>query len=441
MWGEIAAGTLGFIHGNTRGAYKAIGAYKSYQKLRKRKTMTNGHPTPPNTGKRKRRSSVVTHSGSGRRKLSYSAATGKRKSSKKSKSKKSKSTNERQPEVRTTSGKVKLKGHKAVKVSKSLSEKIGKIIEGKDIHGYYQDTRLDILEPGLLAGQQNVELLPNRTYAEAGFLFPWSRVLHAASRLWNAKTGNVNNPQPTDAGNFPSGDTVVTVNKQWWTFRLRNNSSRTAEIRVYKCQPKNSVVQASALEAWTQGITQMIADGEAIGSVPVLSVNYLHTGPTLSNQFRNAFKADTIQIKLEPGQQYTFNVNGPAMKYEGQKFYDAAVYRPVQKQDIQLIWSSNVDLVGSHDTITGLNPYWGRVPDAFAGSPTMERIIVESTYHVAMCMPEKTLGTISVGQNYATSRERKLCIDDITPKAFGVPATSFIHRRDEENPQAEMVTT
>jgi len=230
-------------------------------------------------------------------------------------------------------------------------------------------------------------------------------------------------------------DSVITVNKQWWTFKLRNNSARIASIRVYKCAPKNVSMIANAYNAWRDGLTRMQAEGELVNTVPV---NQLHTGPSFSNQFSSTWKTETIEIQLNPGQAYTFSVNGPSMTYRGQDFYDNATYRVIQKQDIQLIWVSNVDLIGSETA--GAAGNFGYVGNAFNESG-QERVVVDSQYYCSMNMPEKVGGIltpVAIGlpqlfQN--TNRVRRKVADDFLTKTFGTNA----HRRDEHDPDTHMV--
>lgn len=335
--------------------------------------------------------------------------------------------------IRVTKGKtrVKLRGKKHVKVSPKLKAQVKQVINGNKVHGYYQDNRIDVIDPGANPGQQNVEQFPNRTNASAGYLFQYDRVLHAASRLWNGKAANFN-PLVTDANNFTPNDSVIEVIKQWWTFRLRNNSSRKATYRIYKCQKRNQSQGTDALESWTQGLTQMGTDGQLI-SAP--SIFLMHTGPTLSNQFRVGWKAEEIKFSLDPGEYYTFNVTGPSMTYRGQDFYDAAVYKPVQKQDMQLICSMNVDMVGTHNGgVTGPSGYANNL----GTEAQQERTYVEGTYHCHLALPEKVGGTTTAFATLFTNnnRVRRTAIDDNQTMNF---AGNLVHRRDEENPAIEVV--
>nr|QJI53709.1 MAG: capsid protein [Cressdnaviricota sp.] len=237
---------------------------------------------------------------------------------------------------------IKVRGRKKVKVSPRLKASIMQVTNNNKVRGYYQDNRIDILDPGQLGGQNSVEQFPRRGNPFAGFLFHYDLVLHAASRLWNNKASNTA-PLVTDLGNFDPTSTVIEVTKQWWTFRMRNNSSRRVTYRIYKCQKKNSALLPRAIDAWSQGLTQMVNDGQLIMANPNPSA--MHTGPTLSNQFRQAWKAEETKVVLDPGEYHEFSVSGPAMTYRGQDFYEAATYKTVQRQDIQIIVSSNVDMV------------------------------------------------------------------------------------------------
>jgi len=346
--------------------------------------------------------------------------------------------NPRTAKVTRTKRKIKNKGRRLVHVSSQLRQKIGRVIDSKAIHGYYQDNRIETIDPGALAGKQQVDRFPNTAAAsKGGLLFNYDRVLHAASRLWNGKAPNASGPDIADVNNFRPEDTIIDVNKQWWTFRLRNNSARTASIRVYTCQKKNSqVLLSDALGSWFNGIAQMVTTGELIGS-PSVTVNSLHTGPTLSDQFRAGWKSECRKIQLEPGQEYNFNVEGPKMRYDGKKFYDTSTYTRNQIQDIQMFWAMNADLVGTHAADGTLNNF-GHAPDPAVGG-VQERVIVESTYHVSMSMPEKVGGVStaagSIFQN--GNRVKRVVVDDGQAVTFG----TNIHRRDEEDPQSEVNIT
>lgn len=337
--------------------------------------------------------------------------------------------------------KIKLKSRKVMKVPSKLKTQIRQVVDGNKISGNFQDNRIDLLDPGALAGQQNVERLPNRTLTFGGYLFNYDRILHAASRLWNGKAAS-QSPSAGDAGNFRPQDTVINVTNQYWVFRLRNNSSRCAYIRLIKCQSKNAVQASDALFAWGNAITQeQTVEGNLIGTPPVL-VNTMHTEPTDYTQFRAGYKTEIIKITLDPGQGQTIYIPGPKMTYDGKKFYDNATYKVIQKQDIQLLWVSNVDLVGTHTFAGGTGAY-GYAPDGVVvGDSAQERVIVESTYQVSMNMPEKVGGVSTAAASLFINQNRvfRRVVDDFQPVTWtgGVEPDS-IHRRDDENPVQEII--
>jgi len=345
-------------------------------------------------------------------------------------------SNPRNPKISKSRKKLKIKGRKRVKVPVKLRRQIMQVSDSNKVHGYFQDNRIEALDPGSLGGKQTVELAPNRTLTQAGYLFTYDKVLHAASRLWNGK-GAVQAPAAGDALNFQPRDTVIQVFKQWWTFRMRNNSTRTVTYRIYKCQKKkNSILLNDAYTSWVNGLGDMFNEGQMITNT---NQSVLHTGPTLSNQFRAGWTVETLKVEMEPGQTYSFNVNGPAMTYKGSDYYDSAAYRQQQPQDVQLIFSGNVDIVGSH-TAGGVVGNFGYVADSSTAQPSMERVYIESTYHCSLAMPEKVGGVTqpvfigsTIFQN--TNRVKRVCIDDFEPTIF-----DLMHRRDEQNPQAEVVS-
>ncbi|ASH99183.1 capsid protein [Chiunvirus melani] len=339
---------------------------------------------------------------------------------------------ERTARVKRYGSKLKKIGRRRVKVSRKLRAKIIEVTDGNKIQGYYQDNRIDVLDPGALGGRQNVEIFPNRGGAASGYMFNYDRVLHAASRLWNTKAA-VQNPVYSDALNFSPNDTVINVEKQWWTFELRNNSTRTATLKFCKMRMKRGCAQTLPYDTWVNGLAQMTTSGELVGGA---TINTMFTMPTLSTQFKTAYKLEVIKVVLEPGQSYTFNIEGPAMTYHGQDFFDNGTYRPVQKQDTLGFVIEHVDMVGTHATSEGAAGNAGFAPDTTEANQAQERVYMRSTYHCRLNMPEKVGGistaAASIFQN--GNRVRRTCVDEFMPTTFA----TTMHRRDEENPVVDM---
>lgn len=328
-----------------------------------------------------------------------------------------------QPAVRYGKKKIKLPGlKKKVKVSTKLRKKIEKVIEAKKVHGYFQLNQINTWNPLFYNNQQNTVAWPvTGTFAGvSGGLFNPVLILHAASRLWNGKAVGTGSPILVEAGNFTPTDFAVNVNQQWWTFRIRNNSQRTQYLTVYKCQAKSTQNDTDAGGAWNEGLAQGIVDGSNVSGA---TAQMIHSTPFISKQFNQQYKAEKIDITLEPGQNHEFHVQGPKMLYDFQKFYDNTTYQRYQKFDIQLIWAAYGDLV-----------FGSTVSGRAAESDTGELQIVESTYHCKMSLPDKAGFIFSApagGTNIELgNREYRYVYDN-----FAVTTTHGTELRiDPENP-------
>lgn len=363
-----------------------------------------------------RRTSVSSSTLGKRRRLSESGASTGGSATVKPPAGKMSGLSERQPYVKKPKKtKMKVKKKPKVKVTRAFRAKVEKSIAPHQIAGYHQVNYLESVLPNQINGQ-TVRSFPKHGLASGGYLFPAELILHAASRLWNTKLAVVA-PGIGDALNFDATTSKIDVTRQWWTFRLKNNGNRTVQMKIFKCQPKNMQASSNAIDSWNNGLVDMFNTGTLrrtnsnLTADEQVSSSQLFVEPSISDAFRNAFTSEKIEITLEPGQKTSFNVQGPAMLYDFSKFRYNAQYQPVQKQDIHLIWCMNYDIVWN-EGLAGNGDVYGRGTSV----DISDAIIVESTYHCALKMPETALQAPVVAGVAVTAvgRKRRMVIDDFT---------------------------
>lgn len=317
----------------------------------------------------------------------------------------------RSVKVKTSKKSIRVPGKKKIKVSKSLRQKIGKVLEDKKMNGYFQATQVEVgFQPGSTNGGQQAQGVP--ALQDVGLFHP-ALILHAASRLWNskAKPGTFTYALG-DAGNLDTKAIQIEVQRQWWTHRLKNNSQRVMFITIYKCQPRGTKVSKTPANAWIDGLAQTGTIGTNVANI---GFSVLYTTPQLSPEFNNSYKTETLKFTMDPGQSVEFNVQGPRMVYDFQKFYTSGVADPKFSFDCLML------AVGHIDTVVGaLNT--GHA----AQSNVSEKLIWESTYHCKLSIPE-TVGLKALAAYPApgvmmnlTERQHRFCIDDYSPTgAYG----------------------
>lgn len=314
--------------------------------------------------------------------------------------------------------KTKVSRKKDVKVSRNFKLKVNKALETKWLTGTFRSNQIESWNVGTLGGRQTVERYPNNGLSRAGYLFSAERVLHVASRCFNGKAA-AQNPLITDAGMFEVTSTKVEVLKQYWKFKLRNNSQRTMFLKFYQCVPKTYQVVMDPPTAWLEGVNQGISDGSIKGMLAL--TNTIYTTPNVSAQFKEHFKTSVVEITMEPGQSYEYVAEGPAKLYEMEKFYSRLVYNFVNKGDVINMGVGYLDLAYGNSGIIA-NKH-GHVEESGDSS---DRLIIESSYFCKVRMPEPTGFTQVVptpGAIKTNDQRKEVYVYDefLTELAYGEP--------------------
>lgn len=382
--GTVAAGTLGYIHGNVKGARRWIKSYQQYRKLtmvpktpskvhKRRSSMGSAPRTPrrtPSKPMRSRSGSVYKSVGSITHMPGTSASTS--------------------VSVRKRGNKVHKEGvKKKVKVSKEFRKKVKEALTGNYIKGKFTDVSYGKIIP-VSGVQTNLDL--GYSWDNAFSFFSPGQVLHVASVLFNqqlnTQVGLTSNP-----GLFSIRNMKIDVVKSHVTVKFKNNSARNIHFNVYAVSPKGKLDGngKNAVFAWseamandgTAGPSQMNISQTFGGARVPASPAQLLVKPTTSPAFSNKYTCDTTTVMLEPGKEYTYYLKGPQPKtYDYAKYWNGLLFDNQQKFIKQIMVSAWVDVTGT-DTgaigrYTNLNPIKG-----FG-------LLYEMTQHFTVSLPEQT---------------------------------------------------
>lgn len=329
------------------------------------------------------------------------------------------------------------RGLKKVKVPARLRKQIKQVNEASHIHGYMQENYICTANPAAPVNSNQTTCIENMYLPNGSFgsVFSWNHVLHCASRLWNGK-GATSIPQINDVGNFINNTTKVTVKKQWVTIRIKNDSTRTLRMKVISATPKGTKCLATPVASWVQAVSNEIASGRVINCGNGIAQLYTH--PKIFDEFQNMYGTSEMDYTLEPGQSVEQNVNGPAMEYDGDKFFQLGAYNTFQKQDVFNFMVVTCDLIYAASQVAPPLPaIGGHLNDNTTFAP-QNWILIEGTYHVQMSMPEPT-GWQSGGVAPApgavanVNRVKRFVFDDYNTTPNEVTAVEY--RTDEQNPK------
>lgn len=322
------------------------------------------------------------------------------------------------------------RGTKRVKISSEFRKKVKLCEQTNKLDGYFQAN---------YAAQQMPTPVTNRTAVSEtmlcpqvsnGSVFSYGNVLHAASRLWNGKAST---PTPTnsDTNNFDARTTIIDVHKQWAVMRFKNNTLRTIRIKHMLFSPKSTQNIHSPKTAWENGLYDMISSGRVIGT-PAVTINSLFIHPNAFDQVKQFYSSSETDYTLEPGQAIQETIQGPSMTYDGGKFLANSQYMYNAKQDVYSLVIVQYDLAvgNAPSTIVGY-------PNEPGPSVTLgNSLLIQSTYHCQLSMPEPT-GWVSSGAAPAAGvvmlgkRQKMFCYDEFNSTTTAETAYT---REDEQNP-------
>lgn len=329
--GAASAATLGFIHGDLKGAKLAYNLYKKYSNSmppqRERFYPVTPIRSSPYPARRSSTSSRYSNIfapmsvGSSRRPSTLSVRSSA--SSRHHRRGGSAKTGERHVLVKRKHKKgMQPKRTKKIKVSRKFAKKVNQVINKSQTHsGYLLEFGGNPL-PQIPANKQLVANFGTSADGTLGILFSPTQVLNVASVLWNTKAYSAA-PAYTDAGMFPLNAKIKVKNLRS-IFKLVNLGQRTYSIQVILCKPKSRTVVGSPITDWTNALAADNTGAKSINVNNTLSTQ-LYTHPTMTKTFNANWKTETTKVLLEPGQTYDYHVQGPKLHtYDYQKFVNPA---------------------------------------------------------------------------------------------------------------------
>ena len=366
----ISGAALGFITGNTKGAYIGYQAGKKLSKYSK-KTMSSTPTTP-----RKRKGIRTPPTPSGRRKLFGPKLKSGEFYAKKPMSSKGNSV-KRQVRIALAQSasavphkklKDTLKNKKnpfKTKVSKDFRNKVVKVLSDKDVTGYgrlYFIGGNYILDPvaangKILPTDQFVFPLPNGvsqnglfSHVRVGCIQSQLMMSYCIARLFNGlpleqNPVNINwslaglFANPTDATR--KGTLKFDVKMAQTTIHMKNLNKATLFIEFYVCKPKIQRVcpvdftglpknnDSQPLLDWTASLSTDSATGGNSGdgakangpNISGLTNTKLGQSPEACTQFKQNWSYEKYSVTLEPGQRHTHVVKGETGTYDMSKMF------------------------------------------------------------------------------------------------------------------------
>lgn len=408
--GRVAADTLGYIVGGTRGAFIADKMYRTYQKNKQPMApVPKRLPSTPISVQVPKRPRSVTASTS-RRGSNASSSMFSRLASARSATRvasKGDSTNVRTYAVKKKSQGVRKEGiKKKVKVPKKLRKQIKQVLKASDHYGWMLETFSFKLTP-TSEGQSVFSV--GQLVASSPIMFDPVYVAHCASVLFNGKSSTAS-PGLNDTGYFPLKPLKVNVHKQTSTFRFRNNSARTMYIKLYEVSPKNRShdTDGTAFGGYWNDCMANESNTGGVGNPAKINLSnaspaVLYSTPYMSPSVTANWAIDQTSIILEPGKEYVYTMTGKNTEYKYSKYYRPnEFFVNEQKFTKQLCIAVHYDMIS---TTLGVAT---RKTSMVTGSPY--GLLVEQTKYIKLSMPEQTgitfTGDPAGGPSYpATNRK------------------------------------
>lgn len=383
----------------------------------------------------------------------------------------------RDPTVRR--GKRLKTGHKkAVKVSKSLKDKIQKVLKTSGHKGNWTQISYGKLFPPT----DNVQSV---NYGFGGndipVMFNIVDWLHMISVMWNEKD-DVQSPRgfndDNNLGRFPSSNQIENsdadiqgeyVNPLTFhvydckeTIHMKNNGRRTQKVEIYLCAPKHPMTRDTSVENDLNTIStgrpilgdvvqvwEACVDAEIRNGINVLGTNVSNYAMSPNNcpEFKRLFNVETTTLILEPGQTYSYVVQGPKnLEVVMSKMFRTFDNAKSLLMDVQKF--SRVPIVCiSNDLVTGVDS--GTAPANFQPGRYNNRddnnnapgIIIERIRQATFICPDSVIGAILVknpGEGGGNRRGTIMATKKQTRYArvtYTVSGSVVQTRRvDEENP-------
>lgn len=415
---RASGATLGFIGGSAAGSYvgyKAADAAEQY--------FNPVNKTKVNMPMLKRkRMGRITRRTTKKRKYVKKRSYRKRRSTRKSYPK------QYQAGVKVGSAnRVRIKSRPIIKLSQRFKKAVQIAVENKGPIG-----KMNIVKAGVGFPSSDLALAVNKQIVyngnlESAFMSAWDftvdQFVNAASIMFNGalydETVTAGVPlalSPLITNRFSEKNGKFDIKSSWIKYELANNTLRTVNIKVYEVKSKhprsyvignvatkkvwqlsgtptvysqasNSLGLLDPLNEWISSATDDLltnARSTALtGGYAAVLPTLLYNAPMQSPSFKQEFDAQMYrEIKLEPGQDYSFYVQGPSnYQIDLEKCVQDAYYMNIQKFSRGMLFVCYLDLV------SGSTSGFGRLGK---GNGNVSGVSCEKTFHYEMYAPGQT---------------------------------------------------
>jgi len=383
-------------------------------------------------------------------------------------------------------------GGKNIKVPKKLKQQIQKVLSVSGHKGVWTQISYGFIEVpesnfqhvqyGLFGSSSGAGVGSN---LDIQSMFSWVDWLHMVSVMWNNKTDKQgvrtyrdegtlgrlkSDPGAGELNNIPTGlqtngmtPLTFTVYDSYETLHFKNNSQRTYTIELYLCAPKMAMNETDAaefdsatgtnlsvpLEGGPLEIWQKCLKAEERTGVNVLgaTVNNFATSPNNCPEFKKRFDVELTTIVMDPGQTYTYKVQGPKnLKVDVVKMFRVGATNESYAMELQKwsrcpIFCLTSDLVQTRSgTVHPFSFRPGRFQSVVNGN--YAPIVVERVRHATIICPDQVIGAIDTqvdtaignvggakGNIVATKKQPRYC-----RPVYGFVADGATNRVDELNP-------
>jgi hypothetical protein len=431
--GRASSDVLGYIAGGTAGAITADALWEKYAHSGGRKRTT---PPTPDSGNKRKRQRKLSLSGDIPKMSKLTKKQLKKKSSKyKRKYKRMKKAAVKPKDADPSHAavyankkkrKIEPKKHHEPKVTHKFKKMVEKALQTDSVKGTVQMKYLGLgfALDGMSQDRQAVWDTVNNLQQDAGFVFGPDHFLEAANRLWANFTGA--HTLAPFLSNVPTGFDPNTVKfhviDSHSKFVYRNNSDRTLLLRIYVCKPKmkgsyNSIDPTNYIAykqngtsvtlndpivppafSWTDSVAGDFASRQSSnGYGAAISNSTLFLEPSTSKYWKNVWTSDFKEIKMMPGQDYEFIIQGPQdMSLDYQKFWREGIYQNVQMFTRGVLHVLIADMDTANTTSPSNNYSSRSKPKTLSGASgrTIQQFLCQERYdYFRLQMPEETLST------------------------------------------------
>jgi len=254
-----------------------------------------------------------------------------------------------------------------------------------------------------------------------GHLFGPTSFLDAASILWNNKTPS-QTKLVTDALNFDRETAKIHVKASWAICKVKNHTQRLVNLTFCILDPKSKHISANGpVTTWINSLSNDSTSGPTGTNVLDNSINTLYQLPGINPSMRANFKISREKVKLEPGQEYNYTINGPNNIDVNMKNY----YRNGSYQNVSSNLSRYLIVIAYPDIVPDTDGQTLR-PSTSAASTTTAGVCIETSLYYNLTMPDtagfETVGVPPAVQSLTMRRPAyaiRNYVRDLTPAATG----------------------